>query len=102
MRIFAVTYTYNDAALASALLSNMLRWPVRPAAVLVVDDGSDPAYAFPPKLLAAYGKAAARGVVKRAMQVVFLQNIVDIAFAAVSKVPGVGVVAELATQIATG
>lgn len=58
MRIFAVTYTYNDAALASALLSDMLRWPVRPAAVLVVDDGSDPAYAFPPKLLAAYGKAA--------------------------------------------
>ena len=58
MHIFAVTYTYNDAALTNALLSDMLRWPVRPATVLVVDDGSEPAYAFPPKLRDAYGTAA--------------------------------------------
>ncbi len=46
MRIFAVTYTYNDAALLDALLGEMARWSVRPHALLVVDDASTPAYAF--------------------------------------------------------
>ncbi len=45
MRIFAVTYTYNDAALVNALLGEMLRWPLKPSDVLVVDDGSAPPYA---------------------------------------------------------
>ena len=45
MRIFAVTYTYNDAALVDALLGEMLRWPLKPSDILVVDDGSTPPYA---------------------------------------------------------
>lgn len=40
MRIFAVTYTYNDAALVNALLGEIRRWTVKPDAILVVDDGS--------------------------------------------------------------
>ena len=53
MRVFAVTYTYNDTPLADALLGDMLRWSIRPSTVLVVDDGSTPAYALPPKGAAA-------------------------------------------------
>lgn len=45
MRIFAVTYTYNDATLVNALLGEIRRWTVRPDAVLVVDDGSATPYA---------------------------------------------------------
>ena len=44
MRIFAVTYTYNDAALVNALLGEILRWPLKPSDILVVDDGSTPPY----------------------------------------------------------
>ncbi len=53
MRVFAVTYTYNDAALVNALLGDLPRWSARPSTVLVVDDGSDPPYAPPPGLHAA-------------------------------------------------
>lgn len=50
MRVFAVTYTYNDATLANALLADLPRWSTRPDIVLVVDDGSAPPYAPPSEL----------------------------------------------------
>ncbi len=49
MRIFAVTYTYNDAALLDALLAELARWSVRPHALLAVDDASASPYVFPSK-----------------------------------------------------
>ena len=45
MRIFAITYTYNDATLVNALLGEIRRWTVKPDVVLVVDDGSATPYA---------------------------------------------------------
>ena len=65
MHIFAVTYTYNDAALVDALLSDILRWPVKPSTILVVDDGSEPAYALPAKLRGA-GNAGALQILRLA------------------------------------
>lgn len=63
MRIFAVTYTYNDAAFLNVLLGEMARWSVRPAVVLVVDDGSTPEYVFPAAV-----SAALRGVDPRLLR----------------------------------
>lgn len=51
MRIFAVTYTYNDATLVNALLGEIKRWTVKPDAILVVDDGSATPYAPAPGAL---------------------------------------------------
>lgn len=51
MRIFAVTYTYNDAALVDALLGVIRRWTVKPDAILVVDDGSAIPYTPAPDAL---------------------------------------------------
>lgn len=51
MRVCAVTYTHNDAELVDGLLPLLLRGPVGLERIVVVDDGSIPAYGFPENLL---------------------------------------------------
>ena len=42
-----VTYTYDDARLLDGLLASVSGWTIPPARVVVVDDGSRPAYVCP-------------------------------------------------------
>ena len=44
------TYTYNDARLADGLLRHVQEWVWRPLEIIVVDDGSQPAYQPPAEL----------------------------------------------------
>ena len=52
------TYTYNDGRLANELLRHAVDWPLRPAEVIVVDDGSDPAFELDQAAVAALGAPA--------------------------------------------
>jgi glycosyltransferase involved in cell wall biosynthesis len=40
------TYTYNDGAFVPGLLESAAAWSVRPDEIVIVDDGSEPAFAF--------------------------------------------------------
>ncbi len=57
MRICAVTYTHNDTELAHGLLRLLLRQSVPINDLIVVDDGSEPAYAFPQDVMTLAGKS---------------------------------------------
>ena len=49
------TYTYNDGTLARELLKHAAAWPERPSEVIVVDDGSEPAFTLAPEITEAFG-----------------------------------------------
>jgi glycosyltransferase involved in cell wall biosynthesis len=55
--------TYNDARLTDGLLAHVRDWTVRPARIVVVDDGSEPPYSFaPPPAGASPDRAAPQGL----------------------------------------
>ncbi|WP_459936574.1 glycosyltransferase family 2 protein [Desulfonatronum parangueonense] len=43
-RISLCTYTYNDARLVRELLATLQGWTVKPSEIIIVDDGSEPAF----------------------------------------------------------